>query len=119
MAQIENHIFRFAWSEKSMMDLFRPYFKYNGRYNSIINPIVIELEKNMSNRHQERALKVVNSFKHILHEDACQLITDAQFEELALMVNEAIADELNNCAELVENVVKQIRGELNKPSLGM
>lgn len=72
----------------------------------------------MSNRHQERAQQVIASFKELLDEPALKAISDAQFKELELLVREAIADELHNAAEQVEDLAHRMRAEVELPNLG-
>jgi DNA-binding NarL/FixJ family response regulator len=70
-------------------------------------------------RHRVRSQKVVETFKASLDEYVMKMIPDSEFEELALMIQEAISDELHNAAELVENVAQQIRSESDLPELGL
>lgn len=72
----------------------------------------------MINRHQERAQQVVASFKELIDEPALKAISDAQFKELELLVREAIADELHNAAEKVEELAHKLRAEVELPNLG-
>lgn len=72
----------------------------------------------MINRHQERAQQVVASFKELIDEPALKAISDAQFKELELLVREAIADELHNAAEKVEELARKLRAEVELPNLG-
>lgn len=73
----------------------------------------------MINRHQEQANKIVSAFKDALDESTCQQITDSQFEILALMIRDALKDELATAAELVEEIVRKLRSESEKTGIGM
>lgn len=71
----------------------------------------------MTDRYQERAAKVVETFKARLSEAACEQINDAQFEDLYLMIRKAISEELLSTAKLIEDLAKQVRSEADKPEL--
>lgn len=73
----------------------------------------------MSERHQELAEKVVSAFKERLSEHARGQITDAQFEDLSLMIREVIAVELEGAANLMDEVLKKLRADIEKPDLGL
>lgn len=73
----------------------------------------------MSDRHRERAENVVRTFKGTLSQAALSDISDAQFEDLALMVREAIAEELDAAANIVEEAARRLRREVEKRDLGL
>lgn len=73
----------------------------------------------MTDRYQERATKVVQTFKAGLSEAAYEQITDAQFEDLYLMIRSAISEELLSTAHLIEDLAKQIRMQADRPELGL
>jgi hypothetical protein len=73
----------------------------------------------MTNQHQDRAVKVVEAFRGLLDENINQQIADAKFDTLTLMITEAISEELGVAADMMEDVVKKVRAEINKPELGM
>lgn len=73
----------------------------------------------MTNRHQDQATKIIEAFKDTLDEDVCQQISDEKFNVLALMIKEAMGEELGVAAELIEDVVRKLRAESDKPELGM
>ena len=73
----------------------------------------------MGNQHQDRAVKVVEAFKDLLDENSSQQIAAAKFDTLTLMITEAISEELGVAADMMEDVIKKLRAELNKPELGM
>ncbi len=71
----------------------------------------------MTDRHQELAERVVATFKQTLSEAALQNISDARFEDLALMIREAIAEELDEAATIVEDAAKRLRRQVERPNL--
>ena len=73
----------------------------------------------MTDRHQERAEKVVASFKQSLDANVRQQITEAQFTSLILMIKEAMGEELAFAAEQLEAVMRALRAGSEKPDLGM
>ena len=72
----------------------------------------------MANRHQ-RADKVVAEFKEIIGESTYSRISDAHFQDLTLLIRDAITDELLEAAELIEKVAKKIRSETGLNELGL
>lgn len=73
----------------------------------------------MTNRHHLRADKVVAEFKEILGEETCAHISDAHFQDLILLVRDAITDELLDAAERMEKIIREIRGETDLNELGL
>lgn len=73
----------------------------------------------MTNRHHERADKLVSEFKVILGESACSQISDAHFQDLVLLVRDAITDELLAAAERMENVIREIRSDTDLHEMGL
>jgi hypothetical protein len=73
----------------------------------------------MSNRHHQRADKVVTEFKDIIGESACKQISDAHFQDLTLLIRDAISDELLAAAELVEKLAQHLRSETDILELGL
>ncbi|ADE13550.1 hypothetical protein Nhal_0355 [Nitrosococcus halophilus Nc 4] len=71
----------------------------------------------MTNRHQEIAEKAVEAFKELLSEQARQQISDRQFDELALIIREALSEELENAVEIAEDMVKRLRAQVERPEL--
>ena len=63
----------------------------------------------MSERHRERAEKVVESFRRLLDKKVLEAIPPSEFEQLQLFVREALSDELHDAAEQVEQLAKQMR----------
>lgn len=73
---------------------------------------------NIKQRQRERAGAVVESFKGMLDPPAAKALSEADFRELQLMVEEAIADELHNAAEMVEDVARRLRAMSDIPESG-
>jgi hypothetical protein len=73
----------------------------------------------MANRHHQRADKVVAEFKEIIGEAACAGISNAHFEDLALLIRDAITDELLEAAELIEIVARKIRSDTDLHEIGL
>ena len=72
----------------------------------------------MTNKHHQRADKVVAEFKEIIGESICAQISDANFQDLALLIRDAITDELLAAAELIEKVAMKIRRDTDLHQLG-
>ncbi len=73
----------------------------------------------MSNRHQEIADTLVEAFKDTLDIEARQLITEAKFDRLKEMVAETLSQELEQVADRMSAVIKELRSEITKPDLGL
>jgi hypothetical protein len=73
----------------------------------------------MVNRHHQRADKVVAEFKQIIGESMCAQIPDANFQDLTLLIRDAITDELLAAAELIEKVAMKIRRDTDLNQLGL
>ena len=73
----------------------------------------------MANHYQDRAYKVVEAFRNLLDENVSQQISDSQYDTLALMISEAISEELGVAATMMEDVIKRLRAESSKSEIGM
>jgi hypothetical protein len=73
----------------------------------------------MTNQHHRRAAKVVAEFKEIIGESVCSEISDAHFDDLTLLIRDAITDELLSAVDLIENAVKKIRSDTDLLELGI
>ena len=71
----------------------------------------------MTNRHEALAERVVDTFQSRLNQAALERISDAQWEDLKMMIREAISAELGVAADLVLEVARKIRREVEKPEL--
>ncbi len=73
----------------------------------------------MTERHHERAQKVVESFRRLLDQQALEAIPSNDFEQLALFVQEALSDELYDAAEQVEELARRMRSGTSLSDVGM
>jgi hypothetical protein len=73
----------------------------------------------MSPELQERAQKVVASFKASLDEEERDKISGPQYEELALMITEALSDQVDDVVARMESLVQELRSETKKGQMGM
>ena len=73
----------------------------------------------MSELRTELSKKVVKGFRDIISEDARERISDAQFEDLSLMVQDAITEALSDAAERVAEVAETLRSEAGRRELGL
>lgn len=73
----------------------------------------------MTQRHQERARKVVDSFKALLDEKALEAIPASEFEQLSLIVQQALSEELHDAAEEVEALAHKLRAGTSMEDVGM
>lgn len=67
----------------------------------------------------DHAQRVVDEFKELLGPDVRGKISDNQYRALVVLVREAIAAEMNQSAEQIEAVAKQMRVNLQKPDLAL
>ena len=73
----------------------------------------------MTERHVHYAKKVVESFKELLPDAALKEITNGEFEELELMIQEALSDELHTATDQMDGLIRRLRSEIDRPELGM
>lgn len=73
----------------------------------------------MTNRHEEIADTLVEAFKDTLDAQARQLITEAKFDRLKEMVAETLSNEVQQVADRMSDVIKELRSEIGKPDLGL
>ena len=73
----------------------------------------------MSQNQRPVVAKVIEAFKSRLSDSALAQITDAQFSDLASLIDEAIADEVGAAADLVDELARQLRASARKPELGL
>ena len=73
----------------------------------------------MSNNQRPIVGKIVDRFQSQLDEGVRQQITNAQFAELALMIEEAISEEVGAAADAVDEVVKKLRASTRKAEIGL
>jgi hypothetical protein len=68
---------------------------------------------------QQRVEMLVKAFRESLNPQALEQISEAQFEDLTQMIREAIAEELNAAARVMEEALLKIRAQVEKPELGL
>jgi len=73
----------------------------------------------MSNNQRPIVGKIVDRFQSQLDDSVRQQITNAQFAELALMIEEAISEEVGAAADAVDEVVKKLRASTRKAEIGL
>lgn len=73
----------------------------------------------MTERHRERAQKVVDSFKALLDPGALDAIAPSEFEQLSLIVQQALSEELHDAAEQVEALAHKLRSGTSMSDVGM
>jgi plasmid stabilization system protein ParE len=73
----------------------------------------------MSQNQRPVVAKVIEAFKSRLSDSALAQITDAQFSDLASLIDEAIADEVAAAADLVDELARKLRASARKPELGL
>ena len=67
----------------------------------------------------EAAHKLVENFRKELSDSAQSEIGESGFEKLALMINEAIQEDRRITANVLDEVVKTLRKDIDIPELGM
>lgn len=73
----------------------------------------------MTNQHHERAARVVTAFMDTLDDSVRKQITGSQVNTLTLMIKKALGEELSLAVERVEELLRQLRTETDKPELGI
>ncbi|WP_455208343.1 hypothetical protein [Kaarinaea lacus] len=73
----------------------------------------------MSDRNKQLADKVVTAFKSSLSEKALAAITSAEFDALTIMVQEALATEKREIAELIEGMVKKLKSDASMTDISL
>ena len=63
--------------------------------------------------------KIIETFKSQLSDSVRTQISDAQFDDLAQMIDGAINQEVGAAAEQIEEVVKKLRASSRGPELGL
>jgi len=73
----------------------------------------------MAQGNQGREYKIVETFRAELSGSVQSEIGEHRFEKLSLMINEAIQKDRKMTANLVEELVKTLRKDIEIPELGM
>ena len=71
----------------------------------------------MSDRQEQIAQKVVELFKSTLNKQALELISDAEFKALSLMIKQAMGAELVHAADMMDRLGKQLRSESGREEM--
>ena len=68
---------------------------------------------------QKRALaeKVVEAFRSSLSEPARVALGEPDYDKLAQIISEALSEELNNAAEIVDDAARRLRAAVERPEL--
>ena len=63
----------------------------------------------MSNQNEQLAQKVVEAFKENISAEAREHISDGEFNELALIVQEALSLEMTEAVEMVDELERRLK----------
>jgi len=63
--------------------------------------------------------EIIDTFKSRLSKSVREQIGSAQFDDLAIMIDEAIRAEIASAAEMLENVTRKLRESARGPELGL
>jgi hypothetical protein len=74
---------------------------------------------NMTDHHLRLARQVVDDFRNSLSGEAREYISEEQFEDLVAAVHRLLAHEREHLTELLEALVRTLRGGVEKPELGL
>ena len=62
---------------------------------------------------------IIQAFRSQLSDSVREQISSAKFADLAIMIDEAIAEEIASAADLVEEVARKLRVSARGPDLGL
>jgi len=63
--------------------------------------------------------EIIDTFKSRLSKSVREQIGSAQFDDLAIMIDEAINTEIASAADMMENVTRKLRESARGPELGL
>ncbi len=63
--------------------------------------------------------EIIDNFKSRLSKSVREQIGSAQFDDLAIMIDEAINTEIASAADMLENVIRKLRESARGPELGL
>jgi len=63
--------------------------------------------------------EIIDNFKYRLSKSVREQIGSAQFDDLAIMIDEAINTEIASAADMLENVTRKLRESARGPELGL
>jgi hypothetical protein len=73
----------------------------------------------MDNLNETLAQKVVEAFKQNISAEARGHISEAEFNRLALIVQEALSLEMAEAVEMVDNLEKRLKEMVEHPEFGL
>jgi hypothetical protein len=73
----------------------------------------------MTDHHLRLAQEVVDDFRNSLSGEAREYIPEAQFDELVAAVHRLLAREHEHITDLLEALVRTLRGGEDKPEIGL
>jgi hypothetical protein len=73
----------------------------------------------MTDHHLRLARQAVDDFRNSLSAEAREYISEALFEELVAAVYRLLAREHEHITDLLEALVRTLRGGLEKPEIGL
>jgi hypothetical protein len=73
----------------------------------------------MTDHHQRLARQVVDNFRNSLSGEAREYIPEAQFEDLAAAVHQLLTHEHEHITNLLDALVRTLRGGVDKPEIGL
>jgi hypothetical protein len=73
----------------------------------------------MTQENRSRAHMLVETFRSELSDSVQSEISESAFEKLILMINEAIQEDRRLTANMLNEVVKTLRKDIEIPELGM
>ena len=63
--------------------------------------------------------EIIDNFKSRLSKSVREQIGSAQFDDLAIMIDEAINTEIASAADMLENLTRKLRESARGPELGL
>jgi hypothetical protein len=63
--------------------------------------------------------EIIDNFKSRLSKSVREQIGSARFDDLAIMIDEAINTEIASAADMLENVTRKLRESARGPELGL
>lgn len=73
----------------------------------------------MTDRHLQLARQLVDDFRSSLSGEAREYISEAQFDDLAVAVHRLLAHEHEHITDLLDALVRTLRGGVDRPEIGL
>jgi len=73
----------------------------------------------VTDHHLRLARQVVDDFRNSLSAEAREYISEGQFEDLVAAVHRLLAHEHEHITDLLEALVRTLRGGVDKPDIGL